>query len=103
MQGFQPCVSSLSRHKHTECTQRRQREESEVEAGEDDAAGEAGVRNMSLEPATRDVSLKEEQQTQDKQPVVKEEVEEQPTRVPPIDKKSEGDPPASAHSSEIFV
>ena len=75
----------------------RQREESEVEAGEDDAVSEAGVRDVSLEPATRDVSLEEEQHTQDKQPVVKEEVEEQPTRVPPIDKMSEGDP------SEIFV
>ena len=95
------------RHKHTEGTQ-RQREEREVGAGEDDdgdaeddAVSEAGVRNMSLEPATRDVSL-EGEHTQDEQPV-KEEVEEQPKRVPPLETRFEGDPPTSAQSSGKFV
>jgi hypothetical protein len=104
LQGFQPCVFSY----HGTKKEHNDNEEREVGAGEDDdgdaeddAVSEAGVRNMSLEPATRDVSL-EGEHTQDEQPV-KEEVEEQPKRVPPLETRFEGDPPTSAQSSGKFL
>jgi hypothetical protein len=82
LQDFQPCVFSYSRHKHTEGEQQqRQEEERQVEGGGVAGSGKA-TRDLSLEPATRDMSLEGEQHKPDTQPL-KQEVEEQPKHVPP--------------------